>query len=170
MEFTVTRDPIIGQDQKAFCKLYCSYSNVLLAEITKRIKSKETAEDLLQDVFTTIWQKGYQYNPAKGSLYTWMISITRNRCIDYLRKPKFGYQCLPDDLPMGIVIESPNRNLEMLLLFKRLKKIRPLYMELVRLIYVYGYTYEEASKQCQLPVGSVKTILRRIILSLRTHY
>ena len=164
MELIVTRDLTLGQDQKAFGKLYCSYSNVLLAEIIRMVKSKETAEDLLQDVFITIWQKGHQYNPTKGSLYTWMISITRNRCIDYLRKPKFGYQCLSHDLTKDISIERPNRKLEMSLLFKRLKQLRPLYVELIRLIYVYGYTYEEASKQCQIPVGTVKTILRKIIL------
>lgn len=150
-------------DRNAFNQLYRSYSAVVFAEISRLVKHREPAEDLLQEVFTSIWQKSHLYDMSKGSPYTWMMTVARNRCIDYLRKPHHYYQQNDIDVIADEKIYCPLRKLEVALVYKRLKSTRPLYLELFRLVYMYGYTLEEASIKCQVPVGTVKTVMRRLI-------
>ena len=158
------------KDRETFNGLYESYSAAIFGEIVRIIKHKETSEDLLQDIFLTIWQKRELFDPEKGSLFTWMITITRNKCIDHLRKNVNNMSFYPIENIREKLWEHKTELLEFSLLFKRLIKLSPQHMELVRLIYVYGYTHHEVSEKCQIPLGTVKTILRNFIRKTKANY
>lgn len=164
-------DLIKFQDREAFTYLYDNYSPAVFGEIVRIVKSREAAEDLLQDVFITIWQKGDQYDRGKGRLFTWILSITRNKCIDHLRKsnntPKY---ISSESLMMVKEPQQQNKALEFSMMYKDFKGINPKHLELIRLVYIYGYTQHEASAKCAIPVGTVKTILRKFIISIREKY
>lgn len=151
------------QNRDEFKKLYENYSPAIFGEIVRIIKHKQTSEDLLQDVFLTIWQKSNQFNPVKGTLFTWMLSITRHKCIDYLRKAINKQSFYPIENIQEKLSEHPHELLEFSLLYKELQKLTPEHMEIVRLIYVYGYTHHEVSNKCLIPKGTVKTILRKFV-------
>ena len=158
------------QNREAFEKLYENYSPAIFGEILRIVKNRETAEDLLQDVFLTIWHKGDQFDPNKGALFTWMISITRHKCIDYLRRAINNQTFYPLETIQEKVLEHQHELLEFSLLYKHLQKLSPEHIELVRLIYVYGYTHHEVSHKCHIPKGTVKTILRKFVSKTKAHY
>lgn len=151
------------RNRDEFKILYDNYSPTIFGEILRIVKHKQTSEDLLQDVFLTIWQKGDQYNPEKGTLFTWMISITRHKCIDFLRKATNKLSFYPIENIQEKLSEHRHELLEFSLLYKQLQKLTPAHMEIVRLIYVYGYTHHEASDKCLIPKGTIKTILRKFV-------
>ena len=158
------------QSRAAFKKMYDNYSPAIFGEIVRIVKNREAAEDLLQDVFITIWQKGDQFDPAKGALFTWMITITRNKCIDYLRKAINHQTFYPIENIKEKLSVHQHELLEFSILFKHIKKLSPEHMELVRLIYVYGYTHHEVSDKCRIPKGTVKSILRKFLINTKAHY
>ena len=73
------------QDRKAFSYLYDNYSDALYGVVLKLVRTEETAQDLLQEIFVKIWKNIAQYDVGKGRLFTWMLNIARNTSIDYLR-------------------------------------------------------------------------------------
>ena len=70
----------------AFSELYDKYAPALLGIIHKIVKNNGIEEELLQDVFVKVWKNIERYDATKGTLFTWMLNIARNTCIDYLQK------------------------------------------------------------------------------------
>src|SRR3954469_1283814 len=73
------------KSRDAFAELYDKYSAAIYGIICKIILNTNIAEELLQDVFVKVWKNIDKYDSSKGSLFTWMLQISRNTCIDYLR-------------------------------------------------------------------------------------
>ena len=73
------------RSRDAFAELYDKYSGAFYSIICRMITNANVAEELLQDVFIKVWKNIDKYDPSKGSLFTWMLQISRNTCIDYLR-------------------------------------------------------------------------------------
>ena len=129
-------DLIKFQDREVFAYVYDNYSPAVFGEIVRIVKSREAAEDLLQDVFITIWQKGDQYDRRKGRLFTWIMSITRNKCIDYLRKSNNTPKYLSSESLMVLKeTQQQNNTLEFSMMYRNFKSINPKNLELVRLVY-----------------------------------
>ena len=164
-------DLIRYQDRDAFTYLYDAYSPAVFGEILRIVKNRESAEDLLQEVFITIWQKGHQYDSRKGRLFTWMLSITRNRCIDHLRRAENKPGIFRTDNSFTrYEVHEERSELEFSIMYKNVKNLESTPTELIRLVYIYGFTHTEAAKKCEIPVGTVKTILRKFIIKTREKY
>ncbi len=73
----------------AFSYLYDNYSGALNGIINQIVPESETANDVLQEVFVSIWRKIESYDPAKGRLFTWMLNIARNASIDKIRSRSY---------------------------------------------------------------------------------
>ena len=73
-------------DRVAFADLYCATSSKLFGVLLRILKNEELAEDALQDVFISVWQKAGDYHAGRGAVMTWLISIARYRAIDMLRQ------------------------------------------------------------------------------------
>ena len=77
-------------DEKVFKELHRMYSLTLL-NIIDRIIHDDTAKfDILQDVMAKIWKHGDAYDRTKGSLFTWMLNVTRNHTIDVIRSKQYA--------------------------------------------------------------------------------
>ena len=79
-------DALKSKDKQAFEFLYDHYSGALYSIILQIIPNATPAKDVLQEVFINIWRRIETYDPAKGSLFTWMLNISRNAAIDQLRE------------------------------------------------------------------------------------
>ncbi len=79
-----------NRDKTAFSALYDSYSDALYGIIMKIVRTDPPAEDVLQEVFVKIWHKIDSYSHEKGTIFTWMLNISRNSGIDTLRSE--GYK------------------------------------------------------------------------------
>src|SRR6266702_4206497 len=76
---------IVSGDESALAELYTNYCKLLFSLGMRILRSAEDTNDLLQEVFLQIWNKAALFEKSKGSVYTWMVTLTRNRAIDRLR-------------------------------------------------------------------------------------
>lgn len=159
------------QSEKAFSYLYDNYSGALYGIINSIVKEKESANDVLQDVFINIWRKIGSYDPLKGRLFTWMLNIARNAAIDKIRSKEYRdglkNQRFPDtvDITIGGSVDGPNSN--DVGLRKVLRKLKEEQRVLIDLSYFQGYTHDEISKALNIPLGTVKTRIRSALIQLR---
>src|SRR5512145_89063 len=73
-------------DPAALSRLYDSYSAIVYSFAERILKDAVSAESVVQDVFLTVWRKAEQFSPERGSLCTWLLTLTRNKAIDVLRR------------------------------------------------------------------------------------
>jgi RNA polymerase sigma-70 factor (ECF subfamily) len=79
---------IVHSKSEALGELYDRYSRLVYSVAFNAVGNQETAEEIVQDVFTRVWEKATTYDAELAKVSTWMISITRNRSIDELRRGK----------------------------------------------------------------------------------
>lgn len=158
------------QDEKAFSYLYDNYSGALFGIVHSIVTDRETASDVLQQVFVNIWRRIGTYDPAKGRLFTWMLNIARNAAIDEVRsrshRDGLKNQSLEEDVHYATAVYAPK--LEDVGLKKLLGKLKEEWRVLVDLSYFQGLTHEEISRALNLPLGTVKTRIRSALIQLRT--
>ena len=158
--------------EKAFSYLYDSYSAALYGIINSIVTDKETANDVLQNVFLNIWKKIGLYDPSRGRLFTWMLNIARNAAIDEVRSRRhrnaMKNQSLAENVNVTIAEPVTNPVIRDVGLRKILTTLKTEQRTLVDLSYFQGYTHEEISKALNIPLGTVKTRIRSALIQLRT--
>lgn len=151
--------------------LYDRYAPALFGILKRMVPSEDEAKDLLQDAFTKIWKKIGSYDPAKGRLFTWMLNITRNTGIDYLRSAAFRHTSKIQSEDSGVSMEkqggSETINIDAIGLKDKIGKIDPDLQLVIQKLYFEGYTQSEFSKEYDVPLGTVKTRVRIAMRELR---
>jgi RNA polymerase sigma-70 factor (ECF subfamily) len=162
-----------NKDQKGFNILYNNYSGALFGVINKIILSNDDASDLLQDTFLKIWRNIDNYDPSKGSIFTWMMNIARNLSIDRVRSADFRDSSQNISMEDNVIFQVDNeyqtvQDIDAIGLQKVVDKLRPEYKQLIDLVYYKGYTQAEVSEEFGIPLGTVKTRIKAAVGSLRT--
>ena len=159
------------RNNQAFTYLYDNYSNALYGIINQIVTDKESANDVLQEVFINIWRKIETYDISKGRLFTWMLNIARNASIDRIRSKSYQNslknQTLPEDVSeLG---NQPVKNrADDTGLKKVLGKLKDEHRALIDLSYFQGFTHEEIARGLNIPLGTVKTRIRTALIQLRS--
>jgi len=158
------------RNEKAFSYLYDNYSGALLGIVNAIVTDKETANDVLQNVFINIWRRIESYDPSKGRLFTWMLNIARNAAIDEVRSKGYNNSQKNIPLPETNEIAGAVTGIEItdVGLKKVLGSLKGELRVLVDMSYFQGFTHEEISKVLNLPLGTVKTRIRSALTQLRT--
>jgi len=158
-------------NQQAFSVLYDNYSRALLGVVKKVIIDDGIAEDILQDAFVKIWNNRQMYNASKGRLYTWMLNITRNTSIDYLRSKQ---NKLDEKIQRGEnTVHEANRahnvetNIDRIGIKNLVDSLKEDQRKLIDMAYFEGYTQEEIAEKLSIPLGTVKTRVRAALMVLR---
>ncbi len=159
-------------DRAAFEHLYEHYSGALFSVITKVLRDNEKAEDVMQDAFLKIWKNISSYDPDKGRLFTWMLNIARNSAIDAVRseKRKPGMDDISENLDrtdQNATYQPSPSTLDLKALVDTLRPERKILLDLV---YFQGYTQEEASKELDVPLGTVKSRIRTALKDLKIYF
>jgi len=161
------------RDNQAFEYLYDNYSKALYNIILQIVNDAELSNDLLQEVFVNIWRKIGSYDVSKGRLFTWMLSIARNAALDALRSKSFKNSQQNQSLTEAHGTSSRHNDTELNIdnigLKKVVNKLDQQHRVLIELAYFKGYTHEEISKIESIPLGTVKTRIRKALLALREH-
>lgn len=162
-----------SKDQKGFNILYNNYSGALFGVISKIIQSDDDANDLLQDTFLKIWRNIDNYDPSKGSIFTWMMNIARNLSIDRVRSADFRDSSQNISMEQNIIYQVDSEHqtvmdVDSIGLRKVVDNLRPEYRQLIELVYYKGYTQAEVSEEYGIPLGTVKTRIKAAVGSLRT--
>lgn len=152
----------------AFEYLYDNYSGAIFGVISKIIKNQEKAEDLMQDVFLKIWKKIGDYDPGKGKLFTWMMNIARNSSIDLYRKEKNKIHVdiadQVEDLDKAKSGETKVNTIDLRTIVDKLKPERKVLLDLV---YLQGFTQQEAAEELEIPLGTAKSRIRTALQDLK---
>ena len=157
------------QSNDAFNYLYDNYSGAIYTIINQIVPDKDTANDVMQEVFVNIWRKIKTYDATKGRLFTWMLNIARNAAIDKIRSRGFrdGQKTHAISEGGSGVIMGANPVVSDVGLQKVLTTLNGEYRRLIDLSYFQGFTHEEIAKMLGIPLGTVKTRIRTAISQLR---
>lgn len=160
-----------NQEREAYAWLYDHYAGALYGVIKRIVENEDTANDLLQECFIKIWKQINQYDATKGKLFTWMINLTRNLCIDYLRSSGYKKEQanlnVEDHSPKADKLHQTQMKTDHIGLKDILLKLKDEQRVLIDKLYFEGYTHEEAALELEIPLGTVKTRIRSAILQLR---
>lgn len=166
-----------SRDKEAFKYLYEKYNGALYSIISQILPGTNNASDLLQDAFITIWSRIDAYDPAKGRLFTWMLAITRNLCIDVMRSKSYKNEqkniYLGNDFDEELFAAGKTATMPETVnyigLKKAVQKLPPKQRQLINLAYFSGYTQSEIAGMEGVPKGTVKTRIRKALIELRQH-
>jgi RNA polymerase sigma-70 factor (ECF subfamily) len=162
-----------SKSREDFAYLYDNYSAALFSIVNKLLRQSPAAEDVLQEAFVKIWRSIDTYDPHKGTIFTWMLNITRNCCIDYLRSMHYQQKVrLADNRIEHVINLIPDKKSlfghEGLELSQLTGKPDDGHTEILNLVYIYGYTMVEVSKMLDMPVSTIKTRCRAAIKKIGT--
>lgn len=158
-------------DEEAFSVLYDKYSPSLYGLILKIVKQEDLANDILQDCFVKIWQKINQFDPNKGTIFTWMLNICRNKSIDSLRSFKREFDGKNRMSESSVNMEKEEEiNVNAIGLKDIINKLPEEKRIIVEYLYFRGYTQQETSEELEIPLGTVKTRARGAIQALKEYF
>ena len=154
--------------------LYDKYSSLLFGIIARIVKSDETAEDLLQEVFVKVWKNIDSYDPAKAKLVTWMGNIARNLAIDKIRSKDYKNSQQNHDIEdyVNTIEENPSSsfNPDHIGVKEMIEKLAPEHRRLIDMVYFQVVKRAETAEKLGVPLGTVKTRIRTAINNLRDIY
>ena len=161
-DFELTRS-VAGGDQAAFGILYDRYGDKLAA-ICSRLVGAERATDVVHDVYLELWERALEFDPERGSMLTWLVVRARSRCIDTIRKSKRRAELLQEhgEMTRPREITPPSeRAVERSQLREAIANLEPDLMKVIELAYFQGASSTEISESLDIPVGTVKSRMRR---------
>lgn len=163
---------VANRDHDALKYVYRHTSAKLLGVALRILNDREEAEDVLQDVYLTVWNKADRFDPEKASPITWLVSLARNRAIDRLRsrgtRVMTGVEeaeSLPDAAPLASVKVETDEDRQRL--DGCLDQLDPKHSGAVRKAFFEGLTYDALAQAVGVPLGTMKSWIRRSLISLR---
>src|SRR6266550_4053670 len=164
-------------DADALSQLYDRYNGIMRALILRIIHNETEADDLLQEVFMEIWNQAKNFSAEKGKPLGWMVTLTRRRAIDALRK-KQAYaraeerlQAEPERHPLAWVATATEKDIEAgdtrALMAKVINSLPEAQQQVIELAFFQGMSQREIASHTNIPLGTVKT---RLELGLKKIY
>jgi RNA polymerase sigma-70 factor (ECF subfamily) len=158
---------------KALSVLYDRYARLVYSLAYKILENTEEAEDITQEVFLTLWRRN-TYDPKRGSLSSFLTTMTRSRAIDKLRSKGARLRVL-QRLQGTVRLEANTPTpLEQASIGERSQVIRRALAQLseterqvLEIAYYEGLSQSEIAKRLNIPLGTVKTRSRQGLLKLR---
>lgn len=162
------------RDPKVMGTIYDRYGRLVYSLIHRVVRDTGVAEDLTQETFLRIWNRAQAFDVEKGSLGPWIVTVARNRAIDYLRSSDGRMTARSLELTD---LEHPSRFTGMedralsMDRARRLKdafeKLTPQQKAVIELAYYEGLSQTEMAERMQQPLGTVKTWVRAALKVLR---
>ena len=164
---------VVHQDQQALAELYEAMVGRVYGLALRITRQVQTAEEVTEDCFWQVWRQAPRFDAARGGAIAWIMTIARSRALDALRRAD-NAEPLADERLANIEAEQGNDPHDLLdavekqhRLHAALRDLEPLPRQLVALAFFRGLSHEEISAQMGLPLGTVKSHIRRALLRLR---
>lgn len=164
----------------ALAELYDRYAARVFGVCLRILNEAQMAEDALQEVFVRVWERAHLYDAGRGNFLTWLMGITRNTCIDQLRRLKARPQAAepPDETdafsfeesltdPGSAIPEIAALNERAALVRRALAALTPEQRQVIELSYFRGLTRREIARKLNWPEGTVHTRARLALQNLR---
>ncbi len=159
-------------DEAAFAELYQATSAKLFAVALRILRSREVAEEVVQEAYFRVWERAGDFKPEIASPITWMAAIVRNRALDETRRRvarPFADASELDDIesedehPLNAI----ERGQDVARLLRCMEGLEPEKKQIVRLAYLHGLSREAIAKRFNRPEGTIKTWLHRSLAQLK---
>nr|WP_244465861.1 sigma-70 family RNA polymerase sigma factor [Devosia soli] len=160
------------RDRNALAALFDHESGRLVAIAQRIVRRRDLAEDVVQEVFITVWARADQFDPSRGSARGWLTTMTRNRALNLIRD-----DARVDYHDVGVISDLGDRQFDALAAFDTLSERDALRhclgaldepkRQAILLCYVTGLNHGEAAATLKAPLGTVKAWIRRGVLALQ---
>lgn len=177
-ELIMLLDRVAGHDPAALKALYERCSSKLFGLAMRVVSRREWAEDVLQEAFLTIWRAAGDYRASLSPPMAWMGLIVRSRGLDFLRRRAAERSHLTQELDESIAdtlagdapspMDIAHASEQAWALHQCLGQLENRQREVVSLAYIRDLSHSELAAQLKLPLGTVKTWIRRGLDQLRT--
>jgi len=163
---------IARQDEQALASLYDRYRLILFGLLMRILRSREEAEDVLQEVFLQVWRRASDFDPQRGRPFTWLVTLARSRAIDRLRQLGSRERAASSVIELageGMVDAAENtfRSEQRQLVAAALTELSEEQRRALILAYFEGLTQAEIAERLRSPLGTVKTRMRSGMIKLR---
>jgi len=162
------------RDAGAMRELYDHYGRLIYSLIQRMVRNSAAAEDLVQETFLRIWNRMPAFDQERGALGPWVLTVARNRAIDYLRSADGRMSAGALDLDRlehpGQFCDFDNRALSLdraRMLKEAFEKLTPNQKTVIDLAYYEGLSQTEMADRMQQPLGTIKTWVRSALKVLR---
>lgn len=165
------------ESEEALRALYDRTSSRLYGLAVKVVGNREWAEDVLQEAFVTIWRSAADYRATLSPPLAWMGMIVRSRALDFLRRRTSEradvHQELDETLSETVAgdgadpLDTTQASQQATALYDCLSRLEARQREVLSLAYLRDLSHSELAQQLKLPLGTVKTWIRRGLEQLR---
>ncbi|WP_432353015.1 RNA polymerase sigma factor [Sporosarcina sp. A2] len=161
-----------AKDRSAFETLYDRYEKLVFSFAYRLTRDREIAEEVVQDVFVKLWNGTTTYQEHKGSFSSWLLTVTRNKAIDEIRRLKRHDHepMIEKDLliEQAISVEGAAEwNEERSAIRNAVKELKMDQQEIIELFYFKGFSQQKIADHCKLPLGTVKGRIRLALKHLK---
>ena len=164
---------VAGGDRAALRLVYDATAAKLFGVCLRILNDRSEAEDVLQDVYLNIWRKAAAFDETRASPITWLVAIARNRAIDGVRsgnvarlsEPIEAADTIADTAPLAA--ESLEAMQESKRLYSCLEELEQRQSAAIRAAFMHGLTYDELAQRSGVPLGTMKSWIRRGLAKLR---
>lgn len=173
-EWVACIEEIAQKNEAALCRLYDATLSKVYGLAMRITRNAACAEEVVEDVFFQVWRTASSFNFERGSPIVWVLMITRSLALGKLRARDIAVSY--DDMdPFVDEVANENDNPQSryialqqnALLQSALKTLNARERQLLVMAFFYSLSHSEIAAQMKMPVGTVKTCLRRGLLSLR---
>jgi RNA polymerase sigma-70 factor (ECF subfamily) len=161
-------------DHDALADLYDRYAGLLYSLALRIVRLQADAEDVLQEVFTQVWRQATRYDTNRGTVIGWLVTLTRSRALDKLRRGRARPQApdreqraqdVPDTSPgIDFTLVSAEQASAVRAALEALPDNQRVPLELA---YYEGLSQSEIAAKLDVPLGTIKTRMRQALLRLR---
>ena len=148
----------------------------LVYAICRKALGDDSAGEVTQDVFVSAWRARDQFDPARGTLAAWLVGITKRRIIDHVRRERRHADRRADisEEPSTATTRSDaeaevERVADRMTIAHALASLPSRPREMIGLAYIQGFTHQEIAERTGIPLGTIKSDIRRGLLVLRDH-
>jgi RNA polymerase sigma factor (sigma-70 family) len=155
-------------DESALRAAYDRHGKVIYS-FCRRSIPEDRAMDVTQEVFVSAWRARARFDPAKGTLGGWLMGIAKNRLIDNIRAER-RHADRRDDTEVGELPTSADvdRIGDRMIVASVLQQLPPRSRQVVELAYFDDLTHTQIAERTNLPLGTVKSDIRRALLKMRS--
>lgn len=160
-------------NQAAFALLYDRLADRVYGLIRRVLRDPSQSEEVAQEVMTELWRTAPRFDPERGSVSTWVMTMAHRRAVDRVRSEQASRDRTEQagirerERSYDIVSDRAHKNFEYEQVRAALDELTDLQREAIELAYYGGHTYRETAELLDAPLGTVKTRLRDGLIRLR---
>lgn len=167
-------EQIADHDERALAELYDATSARVYGLVVRIVRRPAWAEEVVEDTYFQVWRQAVRFDAGRGRALAWLLGMARSRAIDMLRREaRFRHETLDGDdapqcqataRPADELLDAAQGHAE---LHRALLGLSAQSRQLLALAFFRGLSHEEITTQTALPLGTVKSQIRRALIALR---